>query len=103
MSVDQESIARPPNERDQDLGEANEVQGLLNQLQSWVNLPRIMLEMGVTERHRIPVDRLRYEASQLETMRLRHQAGLTNRPTYPQSTGTSVHEEDEPTPVYSSL
>ena len=96
MSIVQESIAGPPNERDQDPAEANEVQELLNKLQSWVNLPRIMIEVGVTERHRIPVERLRFEASQLETMRLRHLAGGTNGPTYPQSTGASVHDEDEP-------
>ena len=96
MSVDQQSIARPPNERDQDPGEANEVRGLLNQLEEWVDIPRIMREAGVTERYRIPVETLRIKASQLETVRLRHRAGLTDGPAYPQSTGTSVHDEDEP-------
>ena len=97
MSVVQESIAGPPNQRAEDPAEAQEVQQLLDRVQSWVNLPRIMLEAGVTERHRIPVERLRFEASQLETMRLRHLAGGTNGPTYPQSTGTSVHDEESPT------
>ena len=96
MSIEQNSIAGPPDQRAQDPEEANEVHRLLASLESWVNLPRIMLETGVTERHQIPVDRLRYEASNIETMRLRHRAGGVNGPTYPQSTGTSARDEDEP-------
>ena len=76
--VEQESIAGPSNQRIEDPAEAQEVQQLLTRIQEWVNLPRIMLEEQVTERRRIPVARLRAEASQLETMRLRHLAGRDN-------------------------
>ena len=90
--VEQESIAGPSNRRIEDPAVAQEVQELLKHLEGWVNLPKIMLEEGVTERHRIPVTRLRIEASQLETMRLRHLAGRNNGPTYPQSTRDSVQD-----------
>ena len=63
MSVVQESIAGPPNQRAQDPAEAQEVQQLLTRIQGWVNLPKIMLEERVTERNMIPLERLRYEAS----------------------------------------
>ena len=102
MSVVQDSTAGPPPQRAEDPAVAQEVHQLLERIQSWVNVPRLMQELGVTERHRIPVERLRVEASQLDTMRLQYLARGTNGPTYPQSTGTSVHDEDEPCLLYTS-
>ena len=79
MSVaDQESLANPAQGAE---AQEQERRALLNSIQGWVDLPRIMRETGVTERSRIPVERLRFEASQLETMRLQHLAGTTDRPT----------------------
>ena len=96
MSVVQDSIPGTPPQRVEDPAVAQEVHQLLESIQSWVDLPRIMREFGVTERRRIPVERLRYEASRLDTMRLQYLAGGANGLTYPQPTGTSVHDEDEP-------
>ena len=79
MSVDQESRAGPSPRTE---AQEQEIQALLTSIQGWVNLPRIMLEERVTERNMIPVERLRFEASQLETMRLQHLAGAANGPTY---------------------
>ena len=59
------------------------VQRILTHLEGWVNLPRIMLEEGVTQRSLIPMERLRIEMSRLETLRLQHLAGQDTNYAYP--------------------
>ena len=94
MSVeDQESIAGPSQRTE---AQEQEVQRLLVHLEGWVSLPRVMLEEEVTQRSLIPLDRLRVEASRLETVRLQHLVGRVDGPTYPQSTRASVQDQDEP-------
>ena len=81
MSVaDQESIAGPSQRTE---AQAAEVQRLLTHLEGWVNFPRVMLDVGVTQRSLIPLERLRYEASRLETIRLQHLAGRVDGRTEP--------------------
>ena len=59
MSVaDQESIAGPSQRTE---AQEQEVQRLLIHLEGWVNFPRVMLDVGVTQRSLIPLERLRYD------------------------------------------
>ena len=93
MSIeDQESIAGPFQRTEAQA----EVQRLLTHLEGWVNFPRVMLDVGVTQRSLIPLERLQYEASQLETIRLQHLAGRANSHAYPPSTRHTIQDQDEP-------
>ena len=92
MSIDQESTAGPSQRNEAQA----EVQRILTHLEGWVNLPRIMLEEGVTQRNLIPMERLRLETSRLETIRLQHLAGQDTNYAYPPSTRHTIQDQDEP-------
>ena len=91
MSVDG-STAGPS----QGNGDQVEVQRLLTYLEDWVNLPRVMMEEGVTQRSLIPLARLQIEKARVEILRLQHRAGQDTNYSYPPSTRHTTQDHDEP-------